>query len=791
MRSRYLVLAVLFLATALAPLVLRRSAQPNAADAPGAPGVPAEALEALKQGRYWRASRILRDYLAVAPDTTPETRLLAAQAEAGWGGWPRVERLLADASWLDRVAGGSGWELLGRSRFELGDWAASEAAYRQYLRVAADSGDRDRGLAEARQGLALTAAGKHGEALAAYDRAARHLPQLADWIHLFAADAAAGAGDTAEVSRRLVAMGPDLARERGWRMQARVYRKVNAYGDATRVAIDAANGLDDASARAEGWELAGRLRLERGDTAGARDAFRRAIEASAGSRAAVDAARQLSGLPGLTAADQLRIGRLYLRHGNLERAIAGLNAYLDTGEGAPAERAQIRYDLARAVFNAGRYDDAEARLLRLADEQVPDRIGAQALYLAARAQYRDGRVTESLATLRRTADRYPAEEAATEALYLVADLRHDAGALAEAREFYGRAIDSDHDSNEAGLAMMRLAGMAWADGEVKTALDIFERYRARFPNGRRYQQATYWAGRAYAALGDETMASERMVQTWKHDPFDYYGARAAEQLDGSLAEVRLEPSPEPGESLRGDVARALLRLDLLRELGRNDAADAEVDRIKRHFGERDGALYLVAEALNDRGYTFSGIALGWEIYRREKAWNARLLRIIYPFPYRSLLLAEARERGVDPYLVAGLIRQESMFSAAISSPVGAVGLMQIMPRTGAGLAQGAGISGFEDDMLKLPEINLHLGVRYFAEMLRRYDGNLPAVLAAYNAGPGRVTRWREFPEWKDPELFTERIPYTETRDYVKKVQQNRVLYRMLYADLDKPNDALE
>jgi soluble lytic murein transglycosylase len=90
-------------------------------------------------------------------------------------------------------------------------------------------------------------------------------------------------------------------------------------------------------------------------------------------------------------------------------------------------------------------------------------------------------------------------------------------------------------------------------------------------------------------------------------------------------------------------------------------------------------------------------------------------------------------------------------------------------------------------MLTRPELNIHLGTTYLAELLARFDDRVGPALAGYNAGPHRVQRWSQFPEYGDDELFMERIPYDETRDYLKKVQQNARIYRFLYADAPAPS----
>jgi soluble lytic murein transglycosylase len=109
--------------------------------------------------------------------------------------------------------------------------------------------------------------------------------------------------------------------------------------------------------------------------------------------------------------------------------------------------------------------------------------------------------------------------------------------------------------------------------------------------------------------------------------------------------------------------------------------------------------------------------------------------------------------------------------------------MQVMPATGRSLARSLGVTRFTEELLLQPEVNIHFGMAYLADQLSSYGERLDAVLAAYNAGPSRVSRWRQFPEFADRLLFAERIPYDETRDYVRIVQNNRRIYAALYGGL--------
>lgn len=775
-----LAVLLLFAAVMVIPAAMDRG-RGIAAASPAASSVPDEALRALEQRRYWRASRILQDYLAVTPDSSPRTLLLAAQAEAGWGHWSRVDALLSGRAWLDGYSSGLGRELLGRSAYEQGRWGEAERDLTRFLAIAPDVGGRERGLTALRLARALAESGKVAEAMAAYESAVSHLPQLEDWIRVFAAQAAAGAGDTAGVARQLALTDPELTLDWGWRIRVRAFRRAMAIPEALRVAESSAARLRAADLRAAAWAVAGELHLERRDTASAADAWRRAMAAAPSSSAAVDAARGLSALPGIGPDDHLRIGRIYLRHGNRDRAVEGFEAYLASGAGGAGERFEVRVELGRVLFDKGDYARAERALLALANEPgVPTRVGSEALYSAGRAQYRQGRPEEGKRTLVSIAARFPGETGAAKGLYLVGDLAHDDGKLEEARAHYREAVRTVADLYESGLAMMRLGGLSLLAGDYREAVKVYEDYLRSFPNGRRAEQAMYWAGRARLALGEEAPARDWLLALRRRDPLSYYGLRAADLLDQGFWDIPLDAEPKRRDDAEARIAAAMDRVDLLEELGRADAVDYEIERARRRFADDDGFEYALAEALNARGQTLTGIRIGWDLHRREGAWNPRLLRVVYPFPYQDMVLAEAVERELDPWLVAGLIRRESVFKAAIKSAVGATGLMQIMPATGQGLAKEAGVRPFRNELLEQPEINLHLGTLYMRQLLDRYGGAIVPVLAAYNAGPHRVARWRNFPEFSDEELFAERIPYAETREYVKIVQAHARIYQALY-----------
>lgn len=648
---------------------------------------------------------------------------------------------------------------------------------------------RDLGTAELKRGLALWQGGDTRGAVGAFERTVEIFPQFGDWARALGAGAAAQAGDTATARRLLAAAGPVLAQEWGWRDLVRAHRAAGDTVGAARLAGEAAGLLQDPARRAEAWKVLGEIRLQRGDTAGAVAAFRRAPDEAPYSAHAVDAARALGDLPGLTPADRLEIGRLYLRHGNFERGIEGLRAYLATGAGEPAARAGVRLEVGRAHFRARQYRDAERTLLPLAAAaETPRGVAAEALYYAGRSQYRQGREEAARITLERVADRYPAETVAADALYILADLDHDGGRIEAARQRYARAMEAQPHGEKAALSAMRIGGLHFRAGAYRDAAAVFERYRDTHPTGASHEQATYWSARALLKAGDPESAGERLRELVAANPVSYYGMRAADLLGEATWHAALAPSPGTGAEAVREVANAMIRVEVLRELEIHEAIAFELERVQRHFRTRETALYALAEALNARGEILIGIQLGREIQRRAGTWNERLLRIVYPFPYQERIVAESKKNGLDPFFVAGLIRQESMFNARAVSPAGAIGLMQVMPSTGKRLARKAGLRQVSAQQLKDPDLNIRLGTIFLADLLAEYDRKVADALAAYNAGPTRMARWRNFPEYGDVELFTERIPFDETRDYVKVVQQNARIYAALYGGKVRSGD---
>jgi soluble lytic murein transglycosylase len=160
---------------------------------------------------------------------------------------------------------------------------------------------------------------------------------------------------------------------------------------------------------------------------------------------------------------------------------------------------------------------------------------------------------------------------------------------------------------------------------------------------------------------------------------------------------------------------------------------------------------------------------------QARYWSDLTLR--YPLPHRDTIFANASQYDLDPSLIYGVIRQESAFMEEARSPVGALGLMQLMPATGRQTARALNIGHRGNQALLKSDHNIRLGSAYLSKLIERYNGSPVLAAAAYNAGPHRVSRWLPEDGTMDADLWMEVIPYPETRDYVRRVLSNATIFQ--------------
>jgi soluble lytic murein transglycosylase len=228
--------------------------------------------------------------------------------------------------------------------------------------------------------------------------------------------------------------------------------------------------------------------------------------------------------------------------------------------------------------------------------------------------------------------------------------------------------------------------------------------------------------------------------------------------------------------LRAELMFHLARSRELAAISLHSLAVIELDEVNRQSRPQDRLRPLLArEYFNSQAYGRS-LSLAQQLPFSQSERD--LYR--YPLAYWELIQQKTQERGLDPHLVLALIRQESLFNARARSPAAALGLMQLIPPTATRVAKQIGLPAPTQEKLFDPELNITLGTQYLKDLMERYSNNWFKAIAAYNAGEAAVDRWEREIVTDDIEEFVERIPYVETRGYVKLVLRNHRIYKRLY-----------
>jgi soluble lytic murein transglycosylase-like protein len=717
----------------------------------------------LAEGRYWHAWRALPPLRAGARAMRADSVVLYASAAEGLGRYRTVDSLLR------RARGGDSLPALillsARSDERAERWRDAERRYGRVLALP-DAGDLTRAAA-ARLPVMLELAGMRDSAVQAWRRAAIAVPELADWFAL-----------------RRAALETDTA-----------------------VAFATVSGPRTPGAARSGQLFIAQRRADAGDLLGALDLFQRFgkpldvahVEFSLGQRrqarlradsalfkdpsnifnpnAVLAASFITRNFDTLSFAENLAISRAYRAHGDrlaatryARSALArlksrGLDTLAVTGwlEMARIESERRDFSMAmRAVDSAGsRAGPHRAGL-----------IGAARVQVEASAERWDAAET----LLGRLVEAHTGDTNVARALLGLADRNRSRSETETERARYLTLLRRFPDAPAANAARFRLGLIAYMEGRRDSALALVRDAAGRDSDRALGLGPRYWEARLRLETGDTTARAD-LRRVAAEFPIAFYGVRARELLgDHAFLSDTVLALPRQGTF---PPARARERIRLLSAFGFDAEARAEATGWAADTTVSVYVLIAAAQGAADQGYARESIVLG-DAIRSRVGMVQGAARALFPIAYRAVLEGEGGEQCIDPLLLAALIRQESRFDPRAVSRVGARGIGQVMPATGRQLAELMRMGPWDREFLFVPDFNLHLGVRYIADRQARDSFPTYALLAAYNAGGGRVAGWKSWPEYPDPDLFAERVSIIETRDYVRNVYASYVWYQVAW-----------
>jgi soluble lytic murein transglycosylase len=454
-----------------------------------------------------------------------------------------------------------------------------------------------------------------------------------------------------------------------------------------------------------------------------------------------------------------RAGTLY----DLGRYQLAAEAYAKLSSAGETEEfaAKLRLKTGQALFKAKHYQDAQAAL-RSALQKGAGNSAGEATYWLARALDKSGKADDAYELYIKLAEAPKGGTVADDALLEAAYLKRYQKKWGEALQLFRKYLATHQEPQKTATVTWEAAWASYQSRDYQGAAGylrkLAEREEAR-------EKALYWLGKSLVAAGDTQGAEAPFAALAAQYPFGYYALICNKWCD-------LSEFPVPPRTLTDSLPlpagfereKALISLGLFDEAGRelSGAKRARnplgVARLYLEMGNYNGAYHSVAKERPKRGEKDSGPVWG----------------LNYPLAYREEVVKNASANAIPESLVWAIMRTESNYLPAALSPVGAVGLMQIMPATAETISKG------DSSKLTRPELNIRLGARHLKDLLAAYDNNLMLAVAAYNAGSGNVKRWQKGFGGLPRDEFVESIPFTETREYVKKVMSAMELYQRLY-----------
>lgn len=498
-----------------------------------------------------------------------------------------------------------------------------------------------------------------------------------------------------------------------------------------------------------------------------------------------------------------------------EPAIAAFDAYLSQNPETANPEAHLY--LARCYKALGNWD---AALQALADYGIAQ--PAAALNEQAELYEQMGQIPQAIATYLTYTLTYTDGADAPTAAWQAAELTENLGDTPKAIALYEQMGTELSWHDAADDALFRAGWLAYETGDGATAVTLWQKTAALFPNREYGQAATLWLLKVLPTLPRdsgtlttttqllETTSQQAQAQTL----VTYYALRAKETATGVPAFsdnngfalptdeaadqasmeawlrqwLGLDPSADV-RSLDGSLVRdgRFSRGEKLWQIGLWDEAKREFESLRDDVSGSALLSYQLALYFRDIGlYRSSIVAASSVLYAvGQSVFDVPVFlgRLLYPVYYADLILPLADSYGYDPRLQFALIRQESLFEGFARSGAAAQGLSQVIPETGAYIAQKLAWPDYENEDLYLPHVGLNFGAYYLAEQLSAFGGYVPAALAAYNAGPGNASRWYNRPGAdSDLDVYVEAIRFPETRLYVERIYLGYVIYRFLYTE---------
>ena len=481
----------------------------------------------------------------------------------------------------------------------------------------------------------------------------------------------------------------------------------------------------------------------------------------------------------------------------------------------PEHDGTSHYYKALSLYAMGNYEGEIAEWDQLIQDHPTDQFLPQAYLEKSSTQWRSlSDYIGSAQTLLQFVARIPDSPKAAEYLNRAASIYEIGGYLTRAAKTWQRVFDEYPGSEYSYEALFKSAIVQYRQKKYEEAQVIFQRLLVLNTTSVEQSRSYFWVAKSLEKRGDQQKALEYFQQAASADPTGYYSIRANEILAGSEPFAPLEEADLAvdfvGEKEKAEKwLRSKFGLDnqvdisspaelsgnplyqrgeTYWKLGMRDQARSEFEKLRKELQGDAVNTYRLMNHMLELGFYQTAALSSRQVLDTAGLSQAETLtdapeyfnHIRFGVFYRDIILNAASENEIDPLLLFSIIRQESLFDASISSSAGARGLMQITEETGVYIAENYGWPPeYQFSDLDRPMINIRMGAKYFKYYFDKYNGNVGAALASYNAGDGNSQVWVEL-AGDDIDLFLEVIRFDETSNYIRYIRENYTIYQDIY-----------
>ncbi len=464
-----------------------------------------------------------------------------------------------------------------------------------------------------------------------------------------------------------------------------------------------------------------------------------------------------------------------------------------------ADIAEIYYKRARALYYKKEYKEAVNQCEEIIAKFPPSEITIKANYLGGNSLSALGERYLAIGKYKKIIEQYPETYYARESYLRMAEYYFQLGEPEKGISQWRQLINRYPNSDQAMTTWWNLGRYYTKNNKDPEALEAYRALSERFSKSRLGDDALYWRGKTLQKMGLEDEANSIYEKLLKDYPLSYYAERIIEQREDVNYRWLLPVVSISKEKDFTNLDGFLDKYDKINEKGQLFLLKAEL------FGEVSFYKEAIIELKGALNYNPGNIFLLFrlsDLYQKNEDYYdslnyteiifnylqdnypleelpLELWEHLYPAYFEDMIREYALKYEIDPLLALAMIREESRFNAWNESVAGARGLMQIIFSTGEWIAQKLNIEDFNDDMLFVPDINIDLGCWYIGYLKERFLNDPILIISGYNAGPGTTSKWLKEYDRSDLDNFVENVPYSETREHIKKVMKSYQMYKRL------------